>query len=233
MNARERAIFKIYKESIQLFHDHGFEGTSVRMISEKANTSASMINHYFGSKEQLGSDVFILIGSYAYSSVLKYLSLEEKPVLYDLTLNRISFLYIFNNGYKDFYLDAMKLDFPFRFKDLRTTKLIESLSKKYAFEFTSDDALLYCHYLPFIIEKTLVLKKEEGEFSTYEYDQIPNIISEMSVGHFISDKEVKRYEEEADYICKQILPSLSPDIPDEYIERYMKNKKENKEFYYE
>jgi AcrR family transcriptional regulator len=36
-----------------LFAEHGFEGTSVRMISEKSGMNIAMISYYFGSKEKL------------------------------------------------------------------------------------------------------------------------------------------------------------------------------------
>lgn len=55
MNTRESAIFQILKHSARLFRDNGFEATSVRQIAEEADLSASMINHYFGSKDHLGA----------------------------------------------------------------------------------------------------------------------------------------------------------------------------------
>jgi AcrR family transcriptional regulator len=36
-----------------LFAEHGFDGTSVRMIAEKSGMNIAMISYYFGSKEKL------------------------------------------------------------------------------------------------------------------------------------------------------------------------------------
>lgn len=36
-----------------LFGEHGFDGTSVRMIAEKSGMNVAMISYYFGSKEKL------------------------------------------------------------------------------------------------------------------------------------------------------------------------------------
>ena len=37
----------------KLFAEHGFDGTSVRMIAEKSGMNVAMISYYFGSKEKL------------------------------------------------------------------------------------------------------------------------------------------------------------------------------------
>ena len=37
----------------ELFAEHGFEGTSTRVIAKAANVNISMISYYFGSKEKL------------------------------------------------------------------------------------------------------------------------------------------------------------------------------------
>jgi AcrR family transcriptional regulator len=40
------------------FAEHGFDGTSMRTIAEKAGRPLSLLSHYFGSKEGLYLDVF-------------------------------------------------------------------------------------------------------------------------------------------------------------------------------
>lgn len=37
----------------RLFGEHGFEGTSVRMIAKEADVNIAMISYYFGSKEKM------------------------------------------------------------------------------------------------------------------------------------------------------------------------------------
>lgn len=39
--------------ALELFAEHGFDGTSVRMIAEKAGMNVAMISYYFGSKEKM------------------------------------------------------------------------------------------------------------------------------------------------------------------------------------
>ncbi len=49
----------------QLFADHGFEGTSVRDIAQKAGVNLAMISYYFGSKEKLMSALIEHRSSYS------------------------------------------------------------------------------------------------------------------------------------------------------------------------
>jgi AcrR family transcriptional regulator len=43
----------------QLFSENGFDGTSVRMISEKSGMNIAMISYYFGSKEKLFEELIV------------------------------------------------------------------------------------------------------------------------------------------------------------------------------
>ena len=49
---------KILRTARLLFAEHGFEGTTVRMIAQKAGINAAAICYYFRSKEQLYDEVF-------------------------------------------------------------------------------------------------------------------------------------------------------------------------------
>lgn len=42
----------------KLFGEHGFEGTSVRMLAKEADVNIAMISYYFGSKEKMMEAIF-------------------------------------------------------------------------------------------------------------------------------------------------------------------------------
>lgn len=44
---------KIMQAAVELFQSQGFNGTSVRMIAEKAQVNVSLVSYYFGSKKGL------------------------------------------------------------------------------------------------------------------------------------------------------------------------------------
>jgi AcrR family transcriptional regulator len=55
-NSKQIEILQI---SETLFAEKGFDGTSIRAISEKANVNVAMISYYFGSKEKLLESLII------------------------------------------------------------------------------------------------------------------------------------------------------------------------------
>ena len=59
VNTRERILMV----AALLFSENGFEGTSVRAICAKANVNVSLVNYYFGTKEQLYLEVHKMIHS--------------------------------------------------------------------------------------------------------------------------------------------------------------------------
>ncbi len=59
MVTRQRLI----DASIDLFSQHGFDGTSLSSIAEKAGVAQPTLNYHFGTKEQLYRDVISYCGS--------------------------------------------------------------------------------------------------------------------------------------------------------------------------
>ena len=51
MRAESRA--RIVDAALHLFAEHGYDGTSVRMIAERAGVSPGLLYHYFPAKEAL------------------------------------------------------------------------------------------------------------------------------------------------------------------------------------
>ena len=53
---------KILRAAEAAFADHGFTGTSLRQIVERANVTQALVTYYFGSKEALFKEVFLRRG---------------------------------------------------------------------------------------------------------------------------------------------------------------------------
>lgn len=214
MSKREHSIYVILMAAIELFRQNGYQATSVRQIAEKAGVSLGMVNHYFGSKEYLGAQVLSLLDVYAAGSLPDRLSFEADPILYDLVSVRVLFNYVMERGYREFYLDSLRSDFFFNYLSSRPTVLIEALRKSYEFEATPDDIMLYSRYLPYMMEKTLVLKKEEGIFPSVPYEEVPYLICQTAMNHFIPEADIKARNEESKRIANEICSTLQ-DYPDE------------------
>lgn len=214
MNKREHSIYVILMAAIDLFRKNGYQATSVRQIAEKAGVSLGMVNHYFGSKEYLGAQVLSLLDVYAAGSLPQRLSFENDPILYDLVSVRVLFNYITEHGYNDFYLDSLRFDFFFNYLSSRPTVLVEKLKALYEFEASADDILLYSRYLPYMMEKTLLLKKEDGIFPSIPYEEVPYLICQTAMNHFIPEADIRARDEESKRIANEICSTLQ-DYPDE------------------
>lgn len=53
---------KILKAAEETFAEHGYTGTSLRQIVERANVTQALITYYFGSKDALFKEVFLRRG---------------------------------------------------------------------------------------------------------------------------------------------------------------------------
>lgn len=58
---KQSTLNHILSVAAVVFSEHGFDGTSVRMICSKANVNVASINYYFGSKEALYFEVHRMI----------------------------------------------------------------------------------------------------------------------------------------------------------------------------
>ena len=65
----------IIQKATELFSEWGFDNTSIREISQKANVNVAMVNYYFGSKIKL------------FESIIEYKSIYLKTKLEELLAN--------------------------------------------------------------------------------------------------------------------------------------------------
>lgn len=49
----------ILDAAIELFSEHGFDATSVRMVADKAGVNVAMISYYFGSKDKMFEELIV------------------------------------------------------------------------------------------------------------------------------------------------------------------------------
>ena len=220
MNKREQAIFSILKASVALFHDNGYQGTSVRQIAETAGVSLGMVNHYFGSKECLGSQVLSLLDTHANAALPSKLSFPDDPILFDLVAVRLLYTFLSAHGYWDFYVDSLRFDFFFNNLTNRPSILIDELSKTYSFEASADAILLYSRFLPYMMEKTVVIKKAEGLFPSISYEEVPYLVCQTAMSHFIPEADVKARDADSKAIAARIGAGLTPAPSDDLIKDF-------------
>ena len=134
---------------------------------------------------------------------------DEDPILNDLLLTRCNLRYMLNGPYRRFYLDSLREDLFFNALLNNEARLLNELQRRYGFESTPDLNLLYNKYIPYNVEKTIVLKKEEGLFATIDYEEIPWHICSASMGKFIPESLLL----EKDAISRKISNEIQQQIP--------------------
>lgn len=230
MDAKSASAFKILKASIALFREKGFDNTSIREIAAASGVSVGLINHYFMNKDILGTQCLLLIDQYASQNMVGNLSIDDEPILYDLVATRVLYQYMRRNGYEQFYADSLKNDFFFKYLSKRPSVIVQKLSRFYDISGTDDEIQLYCRFMPYMMEKTLVLKKSEGLFPSISDDQIPYYIVVTALSHFIPESEIAAQDAHSIRLSDEYLAPLQPVIPDEfignYVERYIRDLEE-------
>lgn len=75
----------------KLFAEHGFDGTSIRMISKEAKINIAMVNYYFGSKESLLEKLIIYRTSDLKLKLEEVLKTDHSPIT---KIEKYVYLYI-------------------------------------------------------------------------------------------------------------------------------------------
>jgi len=91
MPKKSGAEVEIFNAARKLFLEKGYDGTSLRDIAAEANTSNTMVNYYYRSKDKLFIQVFGEVFSRQYSKFIAIL-LDPGLVIYE-KINRAVDLY--------------------------------------------------------------------------------------------------------------------------------------------
>lgn len=220
---REQSIYTILMTSLKLFRENSYANTTIRQIAEQSGVSLGMVNHYFGSKEALGEQVLSLLSQYAFTPLSDSLSVNDDPVLYDLVTVRLFFNYVRTHGYWSFYLDSLNNDFFFKSLAERPMTLANSLKKFYDFESDPDSELLYSRYFPYMMEKTIILKKETGLFPSISYEEVPYLICSTAMNHFIPEEEIKKRNRESILMAERLGHPLLDVPPEDVVIAFIQN----------
>ena len=216
MDQKVNSVFVIMQTALRLFKEKGFDETGIREISKATGISLGLVNHYFGNKEFLGMQCMRVLSAYCTQHLDEKVSLYDDPILYDLVMTRTFFLYLNHCGYTKFYIDSLKNDF-FKYINEEPPVLIELLKKSYAINADADEILLYTRYMPYMMEKTLVLKKAENLFESIDYEHIPYLIVSTAMSHFIPEKDIAARDARSIQITNELIAPLEANVPDEFI----------------
>ena len=111
-------------------------------------------------------------------------------------------------SYRQFFLEALKRDFIMNFlmkePDTITLKLIRS----YKPDVRPDLVILHSEFMPYTLGRTLYLKKEEGFFESIPYEDIPLMMVQEALRHFVPEREIRKMYPEARRLAIDICDTL-------------------------
>lgn len=212
-NDKYKDIFRI---SHQLFVTQGYEATTIRQISEQAGVSLGLTNHFFRSKESLACLLLNMIGSY----VSLFCSVShpcQDPLHRAVLALRVRILFLMENSYRRFYLDALKCDVLFPHLEKNASRILFQLASLYHFPQDEDLFLLYGTYAPYHCEKTLILGKEAGLFPSIPLKDVPDYISVSSFEHFVAQDLLEQALLNARQAADSVLGRMPSQIPEDFL----------------
>ena len=101
--------------------------------------------------------------------------------------------------------------------------LANSLKKFYDFESDPDSELLYSRYFPYMMEKTIILKKETGLFPSISYEEVPYLICSTAMNHFIPEEEIKKRNRESILMAERLGHPLLDVPPEDVVIAFIQN----------
>lgn len=208
------SITSIFLSAMDLFRENGFTKTNVRQIAERAGVSLGLINHYFGSKRELGYSVLETLIKYVVIHTEKHPLCGDNLLLLDAAETRAVNLFLINGPFRQFYLDTLEEDIFFRYLENQPISLLETFQDTYGYTISHDMAVLYSRYIPYMVEKTLVLKKGEGRFPSISNEEIPYQIFVSTYVGRLPQQVLRDVDRQARVIAPEVVAKLPP-VPDE------------------
>ena len=169
----------------------------------------------------LGTQCLVLLDRYASQRMDAELSLDDEPILYDLVSIRVLYGYLNGNGYGQFYADSLKNDFFFKYLSNRPSVIVQKLSRFYDISGSPDEVQLYCRYMPYMMEKTLILKKSEGLFPSISSEQVPLYIVITALSHFIPEADIVAQDARSITLAEHYTAGLQPEVPDAFLDAFV------------
>ena len=222
MNSKEK-YQEIFLASHSLFLSQGFEETTIRQISIKAGVSLGLTNHFFHSKQILARLFLNMLVQYVMDFCHRHSDIADDPLLNTSVCTRVINLFLTRGHYRQFYLDCLKHDIFFQNLQKSPNRSIYQLAEQYHFPVDDDLFLLYGQYIPYNMEKTLVLKKQQGLFPTISEEDIPDFIITSKFEHFLDMQILHDCLLQARKIAAELLEKIEEPVPENYVLRYLES----------
>jgi len=139
---------------------------------------------------------------------------HDDPVLFALaSVSTYHHFMMETGGYRQFFLDALKYDFIFNYLSKIPNTLAENLVRRYFIQDADRETVaLRSQYLPYMLGRTLILKKEQGYFNGISSDEVAFLICREALKAHVPEEEIRERLPEGMRIAEEICAML-PDRP--------------------
>lgn len=211
----------ILRAAIEQFVQNGYLQTGIRDIAVGAGVSTGLVNHHFESKKHLAMQVLMFFWTRTDNWGARLVDPTKDPVLYDAVATRGMNCQMMAARYRRFYMESLHENIFFDAVTRSTTNPVIEYRKRMFSGPDPDFVLLYGSVLPYEVEKTLILKKEEGLFQNVSYDEIPSYIFYTAFEKIHSREELEEVDRKARVIVAANIDKLHEDISDEEIRDFI------------
>lgn len=204
---RQRTMALLIDAAIHIFAGQDFDSTGILAITSAANVAAGSLNNCFGNKECLGAYAASALLKHATDPARNALSFDVDPLLYTLT-TITTYSDFMMDSYRRFFLDALRHDFFSNHLMRKPNPLTLRLIHRYRPTANPESITLYSEFMPYMLGRTLFLKKEEGFFTNIPYEKIPFLVCNEAMHYFVPEDELRRRIPESRRIAKEIRAAL-------------------------
>ncbi len=206
---RQNTMAQIIDGAITVFREKGYEGANLADITGAAGVATGSLNNCFGNKERLGAYVTLAMLMHTMPPVHARIEFEDDPVLF--TLAAVSTYHRFmmeTGGYRQFFLDALKYDFIFNYLSKLPNNLATRLIRHYHGSDDEETVALRSQFLPYMLGRTLILKKQEGYFNGISASEVAFMICLEALKGYMPEAEIRSRVPEGMRIANEVCAAL-------------------------
>jgi len=206
---RQKTMAQIIDGAITVFREKGFENANIVDITRASGVATGSLNNCFGNKERLGAYVTLAMLKHTIPPVRAMVAFDDDPILYALASTCTYHRFMMETaGYRQFFLDALKYDFIFNYLSRIPNNLAVSLIRYYRHDADQESVTLTSQYLPYMLGRTLILKKQEGYFNGIPSGDVAFLVTREALKGFVPEEEIIKRKPEglrfAEAICARL-----------------------------
>jgi AcrR family transcriptional regulator len=200
--SRENAILRC---SEGLFMENGYDDTTMREIAEAANVSLGLASYHFKSKRHIALKIMDTYLRFLKAKLCAAVSQKKEPLLHSASMIRLCIKFFMMVPRRNFYLECLARDIYMESIQNLGNDAISNIVSHQGIDASPDVMLLFDNYIPPSVEKIIILEKDKGNFKGISDDEIPDIVFEVSVGRFISKRQIEDTVSRAREVTERLI----------------------------